>query len=129
MRAVIFDRIKLAGGKMDFSQIPIYKHHVESMTKAYAREGSPESAIRAFALVCLRQAAGRLTEQAQITLDGSRYDSFFKCVFGEWPQPKVTKDKSVAFVAGANRGLCFFTTWADHMLFTCFSRLFTLLTF
>jgi len=32
MNSVIFERAKAAGSKMDFSQLPIYKHHIEKMT-------------------------------------------------------------------------------------------------
>lgn len=116
LTTILFERNRIAGNKIDFSQVPIYKMHVEKMCDAYAREGSAESSRRSFSLVCHRQSSGRSAELANVSQDNMEYDPHYKCVIAEWLQPKTSKPKTVAFLAGYCCDLCFFKTWADRQV-------------
>ena len=54
----IFQRSKEAGEDMDNSAVPVYPSHMSKMCAAYAREGSPQGAMRKFAIKTAYLTAG-----------------------------------------------------------------------
>ena len=94
-----FDRDKKSGKKQESGQSPLYVMHIVACTRALALEGSAQAAVRKFSVVCARQAAGRAAELAWILYHAMEFDPFFRAIFAEWPQSKISKIKLVGFVA------------------------------
>ena len=90
--------------------------HIVACTRALALEGSAQAAVRKFSVVCARQAAGRAAELAWISYHAMEFDPFFRAIYAEWPQSKISKIKLVAFVAVFFRELCFFNGWGDRQV-------------
>jgi hypothetical protein len=109
-------RTKEKGGVVDKSETPLYLHHVQLMNRAYAQEGSAESAKRSFAVTCLWSGAVRSGEVGCLCWESMVWDSLNLCVFVEWFQHKTSKAKTVAFLAGANRDICWFLRLADYLV-------------
>jgi hypothetical protein len=96
------------GRRMDKSETPLYRSHIELMVRAYFKSDpslSRDAAQRALTILCLWLGAGRSSEVAYLHLDGMRWDTLANCLFAEWTQPKTSKVKIVAFPAGCNRHL------------------------
>ena len=57
-----------------------YKNHISECVKSYSLVSSRESAQRKFALICVRQAAGRSSEVAWVLLESLQWDPLFQQV-------------------------------------------------
>jgi hypothetical protein len=114
MIRIDFERTKEAGEDNDSGCSPIYIEKLRRIIQAYAREGSAASATRKFAILSHRQAAGRSAELSWLSYEKLEYNEHFTCIFANWPQPKASKSKTVAFLAGPNKEMCFFKNWGDR---------------
>jgi hypothetical protein len=94
---------------------PIYIMTMESMCRAYAQEGSPESTKRKFGLKCLWYNAGRTCETSFLTVGDLKHDPNFHFTCGECPQWKPGKLKHAAFGVGAIRHICWYTDFGDYL--------------
>ena len=88
---------------------------MQSICRAYAREGSPESTKRKFGLKCLWYDAGRTCETSFLTVGDLKHDPNFHFTVGECPQWKPGKMKHAAFGVGANRHICWYTDFGDYL--------------
>ena len=86
------------------------------ITRAYARAGTVEGAIRKVSLLTCQRSAGRSAEPAWMTVDGLIWDKKFKHVFVESPQPKGSKIKLVALGAGESRHSDWFLALGDYLV-------------
>ena len=79
------------GDELDQSAMPLYlNEHIKVIIRAYSLAGTPEAAIRKFALNSLAQAAGRAGEEAWVSFDSLAWDPFYKMVLATVLQSKVT---------------------------------------
>ena len=115
IRRASFNRSRDAGEKMDQSCTPVYIEQIMNMSKAYQMDGTAEAVTRCFSLVGAQQCAGRSGELAWIVTDNLEWDSHYTCAIAELPMSKPSKMKYVAFVAGVNRYVCFFTALGDSL--------------
>ena len=94
----------------------MYLEDVMLITRAYARAGTVEGAIRKVSLLTCQRSAGRSAEPAWMTVDGLIWDKKFKHVFVESPQPKGSKIKLVALGAGESRHSDWFLALGDYLV-------------
>lgn len=139
----IVANIDLANGSLDEGGAnALYSDGVEAIISAYAREGSPESLSKKFEVDFGWLSAGRGGEMSTIMWEGLRvrtrvffgcgsssaqsrsshsillrqWDPFFEVVHSNALQRKVSAVKQVAFSAGANPQICFFTNLGDFLV-------------
>ena len=139
----IVANIDLANGSLDEGGAnALYSDGVEAIISAYAREGSPESLSKKFEVDFGWLSAGRGGEMSTIMWEGlrvrtrvilwmqificsvplfsfflaSQWDPFFEVVHSNALQRKVSAVKQVAFSAGANPQICFFTNLGDFLV-------------
>ena len=95
---------------------PLYLDaHLKPVNRAFAREGSVESARRRLALNMTWGSAGRASEVAGVTWDSIEWDAEFGAAYVEIVQMKVAKIKNIMFVAGADRHSDFFLALGDYL--------------
>lgn len=99
----------------DMSAPSIYPSTVVKMCLQLGKEGSEESALIKFVFKSVMQAGCRSSEISHVVLDSMRFDIHFKCVVGELPQLKTGKMKLFSFMAGVDRGYCWFLDFADFL--------------
>jgi hypothetical protein len=61
------------------------------------------------------QAAGRSGEAGWLTIDSLSWDRHFFVTPAVVPQTKTSKPKLVAFAAGVDRHLCWYTLYGDYL--------------
>ena len=60
--------------------------------------------------------AGRVAEIVSACWEYFHYDTNYKCVFGEIPQKKTSKSKTIPFCAGDTRHSCWLLSCGDYLI-------------
>ena len=115
MERVCFQRAMQSGAEMDCKAKPLYLLHLRLLSRALAREGSAQSALRKWAFTAHRYMAGRSAELAWITLAELEWDFHYATLIGTVPMSKPSAFKKAAFCAGADEYCCFLTAFGDHL--------------
>ena len=77
----------------DNHAVPIYRHHISDVVKAYSMIGNGECSMRILSILTAYQSCARSGEAEFANLDRAEYDSLVQSVFFKIPQEKVDKWK------------------------------------
>ena len=103
----------MSGESTDQSAPPLYLCHFEQIVRSYARKGTADAASRIFGLQGVLHSGARSGEAKWMSFDCMTWDRQFNAATLTVPQPKVSKSKLVAWVAGREWWLCAFTALGD----------------